>query len=114
MSASNLLNASGNLVFPSSVSAPATSASLLQSARGLSIVYAGEATIDVGAPGSRAVAVTGVLATDIVLTTVNGSATAGNLLAAVAGVATADTVTLTATVTGTALNVGFLVLRLNP
>jgi len=112
MSASSLLNLEGDIFLPCAVSAPATSASLLQSGRGFSIVYAGEASVPVGTPGTLAVTVNGVLATDVVITTVNGSTTAGNLLVACAGVATANTVTLTATVTGTALIVGFIVIRL--
>jgi hypothetical protein len=112
MSASNLLDINGDLFLPCAVSAPAVSASLVQSAKGFVIVYAGEAVIPVGAPGSLAVTVNGVLATDIVITTVNGSATAANLLVGCAGVATANTVTLTMTVDTNATNVAFLVLRL--
>ncbi len=113
MSASSLLNIEGDIFLPCAVSAPAVSASLLQSGRGFSIVYAGEASIAVGAPGTLAVAVPGVVATDIVITTVNGSTTPANLLVGCAGVATADTVTLTATVDTSAMIVGFLVIRLN-
>jgi hypothetical protein len=115
MSASSLLNIEGDIFLPCAVSAPATSATLLQSGRGFSIVYTGEAVLPVATPSaSLAVAVPGVLATDLVITTVNGSATPANLLLAVAGVATADTVTLTTGVVATnTLTVGFLVIRLN-
>lgn len=113
MSASNLYNAAGKLVLPCAVSAPATSATLTTSARSLVIVYAGEAVLPVATPNSvLAQAVPGVLASDIVITTVNGSATAANLVLAVAGVPTADTITFTTgVVAGNPLNVGFLVLR---
>jgi hypothetical protein len=113
MSASSLLNLEGDIFLPCAVSAPAVSASLTQSGRGFSIVYAGEAVVPVGTPGSLAVTVNGVLATDIVITTINGSLTPANLLEACAGVATANTVTLTATVATNASTVAFLVLRLN-
>jgi hypothetical protein len=53
------------------------------------------------------------LATDLVITTVNGSLTPANLLEACAGVPTANTVTLTATVATNVSNVAFLVLRAN-
>lgn len=112
MSASNLLDISGNLFLDCAVSPPAISASLIQSGKGFIIVYAGEAVVPVGAPGSLAVTVTGVTANDLVITTVNGSTTPANLLVAVAGVATANTVTLTATVTSNPLNCAFLVIRL--
>ena len=113
MSASNLFDISGNLLLDCAVSPPAVSASLVQSGAGFIVVYAGEAVIPVGTPGSLAVTVTGVTANDLVITTVNGSGgTAANLLVAVAGVASANTVTLTATVTSTALNCAFLVIRL--
>jgi len=113
MSASSLLNLEGDIFLPCAVSAPAVTATLVQSGRGFSIVYAGEAVVPVGAPGSLAVTVQGVVATDIVITTVNGSATGGNLLNACGGVATANTVTLTMTVATDPANVAFLVLRLN-
>jgi len=114
MSASNLFNLDGDLSIPSAVSAPATSATLTTSASSLVVVYAGEAVVPVGTPGSLAVAVPGVLATDLVITTVNGSGgTAGNLLEACAGVPTANTVTLTMTVASNPASVAFLVLRPN-
>jgi len=113
MSASNLFNLDGDLSIQSAVSAPATSATLTTSASSLVVVYAGEAIVPVGAPGSLAVAVPGVLATDLVITTVNGSLTAGNLLEACAGVPTAGVVTLTMTVATNPASVAFLVLRPN-
>lgn len=113
MSASNLFNLAGDLSIQSAVSAPAVSATLTTSARSLVIVYAGEAVVPVGTPGTVAVAVPGVLATDLVITTVNGSTTPANLLEACAGVPTADTVTLTATVATSTSSVAFLVLRAN-
>jgi len=111
MSASSLLNLEGDIFLPCAVSAAAVSASLLQSGRGFSIVYAGEAQLANGTPGTLAVAVPGVVATDIVFTTVNGGSSA-DLLVGCAGVPTANTVTLTMTATGTP-TVAFLVLRLN-
>jgi hypothetical protein len=113
MSASSLLNLAGDIFLPCAVSAPAVSASLIQSGRGFSIVYAGEASVPVGTPGTLAVTVNGVLATDLVITTINGSTTPANLLVGCAGVATANTVTLTATVDTSAMLVAFLVIRLN-
>jgi len=113
MSASNLFNINGDLSIQSAVTAPALSATLTTSASSLVIVYAGEAVVPVGAPGSLAVAVAGVLATDLVLTTVNGSATAGNLLNPCGGVPTAGVVTLTMTVATNTASVAFLVLRAN-
>jgi hypothetical protein len=115
MSASNLFNINGDLSIQSAVSAPATSATLTTSASSLVVVFAGEAVLPIATPSSSlVVAVPGVLATDLVITTVNGSATPANLLLAVAGVATADTVTFTTGVVATnTLAVGFLVLRPN-
>ena len=113
MSASNLFNLAGDLSIQSAVSAPAVSATLTTSASSLVVVYAGEAVVPVGTPGSLAVAVPGVLATDLVITTVNGSLTPANLLEACAGVPTAGVVTLTATVATNVSNVAFLVLRAN-
>lgn len=113
MSASNLFNLQGDLSISCAVNKPATSATLTQSAGSVVVVFSGEAVVPVGAPGSLAVAVPGVLVTDVVLTTINGSTTPANLLVGCAGVATADTVTLTATVITNVSNVGFLVLRYN-
>jgi hypothetical protein len=78
-------------------------------------VFSGEVVLPVATPSSSlAQAIPGVLATDIVIATVNGSATPANLLLAVAGVATADTVTFTTGVVATnTLTVGFLILRPN-
>lgn len=113
MSASNLFNIAGDLSLQSAISAPATSATLTTSCRSLVVVFAGEVVVPVGAPASLAQAVPGVLATDIVITTVNGSATPANLLNACAGTPTADTVTFAMTVATNTASVAFLVLRPN-
>jgi hypothetical protein len=113
MSASNLFNINGDLSIQSAINAPLVSATLTTSASSLVVVYAGEAVVAVGAPANQAVAVPGVLASDLVITTVNGSLTGTNLLNPCAGVPTADTVTLTMTVATNPASVAFLVLRAN-
>lgn len=115
MSASNLFNINGDLSLLSAISAPAVSATLTASCASVVVVFSGEVVLPVANPtSSLAQAIPGVLATDIVITTVNGSATPANLVLAVAGVATADTVTFTTGIVATStLSVAFLVLRPN-
>jgi hypothetical protein len=113
MSASNLFNIDGDLSIQSAITAPVVGAVLTTSASSLVVVFAGEVVVPVGAPAALAQAIPGILATDLVITTVNGSATATNLLNPCAGVPTAGVITFSMTVATTTATVAFLVLRAN-
>jgi len=85
--------------------------SLLQSS--YSLIACGEVASTLANPGVATVALPGILATDICLASNGGSATPGNLLFPVAGVATVDTLTFTVggNVAGNPVNCTYLVFR---
>jgi hypothetical protein len=96
--------------------APAVAGTILTSARSFVVVASGEGVLAFGGGANAPLIlnIPGVLPTDIVLASNNGSSTVGNNAFPIgACIATADTVTITVvgTVVTSALNVGYMVLR---
>lgn len=86
--------------------------SLIRGAKlSLELFAAGTAEIPVGAPGSIAVVIPGLLTTDLCYASCNGSAAPANLLVGIAAVPTANTLTLTATVATSATTAAYAVYR---